>query len=85
MAITRSRYFLDCNESRFVYHFPSSTSSEKLCGHDGLKDRSGRACHFWPEQPSPFAPKQPNLKLSAQILSLLFADKPLVIRMPKDG
>jgi hypothetical protein len=33
----------------------------------------------------PFAPKQPNLKLSAQILSLLFADKPLVIRILKDG
>jgi hypothetical protein len=51
----------------------------------GLKSRCGRACHFWSEQLSRLAPKQPNLKLSAQILSLLFADKLFVICIPKDG
>jgi hypothetical protein len=34
----------------------------------------GRACQFWSEQRSRFAPKQPHLKLSAQILTLSFAD-----------
>jgi hypothetical protein len=40
---------------------------------------------LWSEQLSRFAPEQSHLKLSAQILSLLFADKPLVIRIPKDS
>jgi hypothetical protein len=37
------------------------------------------------EQPSRFARKQPNLKLSAHIFSLLFADKLFVICILKDG
>jgi hypothetical protein len=53
--------------------------------------RCGRACHFWSEQPSRFAPKRPRLKLLAQILTLLFADNRslsiylLVIHILKDG
>jgi len=59
--------------------------SDRQRWESGLKNRCGRACHFWSEQPSRLAPKRPNLKLSAQILSLLFADKLFVICIPKDG
>jgi len=61
------------------------TESDRQRWESGLKNRCGRACHFWSEQPSRLAPKRPNLKLSAQILSLLFADKLFVICIPKDG
>ena len=61
------------------------TESDRQRWESGLKNRCGRACHFWSEQPSRLAPKRPNLKLSAQILSLLFADKLFVICIPKEG
>jgi hypothetical protein len=46
-----------------------------------LKNHYGRACHFWSE--TTVAARTQTAKLSVQILSLLFADKPSLIRILK--